>query len=172
MSYLLSLSVPPILHSLSFSIFLPSAFASYSLMPCAISILCTIYYNIAYFSTIVHLHTLSRTIRPGQARLHSTTPLLSLRELHWCLMMLLDLQISLFQCIYQQLFVNFWTLISMCKKIVTSDSWYVWICQAFSYLAEVEKPGKLQEMHCRLSNMTIVKILFRVATVVPMRTTV
>ena len=31
-----------------------------------------------------------------------------------------------------------------------------------SYLLEVEqKPGKLQEMDCRLSNMTIVKILFR-----------
>ena len=24
-----------------------------------------------------------------------------------------------------------------------------------------QKPGKFQEMHCRLSNMTIVKVLFR-----------
>ena len=42
-----------------------------------------------------------------------------------------------------------------------------------SYLLEVKKkPGKLQQMYCRLSNMTIVKILFRSGNVVPMRTTI
>ena len=39
------------------------------------------------------------------------------------------------------------------------------------YLLEVEKKlGKLQEMHSRLSNRVIVKILYRVVTVMPMRT--
>ena len=39
------------------------------------------------------------------------------------------------------------------------------------YLLEVEKKlGKLQEMHSRLSNRVIVKILYGVVTVVPMRT--
>ena len=76
-SYLLSLSISPIPHSLSVSLsplsltpslspsFFPSIFASYSLIPWAISILYTIHHDITYFSTIVHLHTLSRIIRPG-----------------------------------------------------------------------------------------------------------
>ena len=39
------------------------------------------------------------------------------------------------------------------------------------YLPEVEKKlGKLQEMHIRLSNRIIVKILYGVVTVVPTRT--
>ena len=39
------------------------------------------------------------------------------------------------------------------------------------YLLEVEKkPGELQEMPSRLSNRVIVKILYGVVTVVPMRT--
>ena len=33
-----------------------------------------------------------------------------------------------------------------------------------------KKLGKLQEMHSRLSNRVIVKILYRVVTVIPMRT--